>query len=575
MRHGARFVSPYVDSRSPAHGRSRRVELFWLLGILLLALIAASACTDEKAAPCRPEVAGGRIRGTVRLGHQPIAGLVRATRIPAKGQNEAVIDISPDSATGGYEMDVPAGRYVVAYARQNWGGQYYEFSAAGMRYGDLPPDTLVVNDPLHPLIVDFNLATIRVHLDLVTELDGEYAYVVIHPKGRTSPSTYRTFVNSGNSRIVNGEADIEIWGILPGESKVEIDLARRDYMCYCPWDGEHFWIPGTRDSTQTPWIPIGVGQAVDVSGAIQPDPARIEGEIVGAWLRAGSVSAPTVTLLGADSTLVMGEHAVGEGGAFGLNVYLPEPVKILVRQEGISQWIGGASFRTAPAFPLTRGQTTSGARLVGCGLQLDATNSAVAFGSSDVRVRLFDAESLAPIASWSPQTIPPGAILRICNLRPGAYRVQLDVAYRFDNDWLPQWYDRAHRPEDAQIIRIAQEGDLVTLPIVLERGGRIAGVVHDTPESSSEFYVYVTRSDDPMIWSRGWAWPEHEFSFTGLPDGDWKVGVRRMSEPLEVPDVPPSGTVWFPSTTDWATAGVIEIRDGAEVTGLEIQAEGH
>ncbi len=531
-------------------------------------LLIVTGCSEDANEPCRPEVPSGRIEGTVRLGHQPISGIVRATRIPIGGQSEAVMDARPNTSTGAYALDVPAGRYVIAW------NQVYEYSASGLRYGNLPPDTVLVDDPDRPLVVDFNLATLRAHLTLSSRLDGEYAYIRLYLKGALAAESRRSYVRDGGAEIVGGTADITILGILPGEYKVEVVIGKRVYACYCPYDGEHLWVPGVQDSSQSPWVEVQVNQAVDVSAEIDLEPARIEGKILGAWLQIGSFQAPTIALVEPDSTVVMGAREVAADGSFGVDIYLPRPVKILVEQEGIKQWIGGATFEEALTFELERGQTVSGIQFTQSGIRLDLAESSVL--PENIRVRLFDADDGLVVAQWTPSIMPPGRVLRICNLRPGRYLMYLDPEYFFTTGWLPQWYDRVDSPESARTIVIENEGSVVQLPVVLERGGIIRGLVRDREESSSDFLIFVTRADDRAVWGRTFAFdPTPEFQIQGLPDGDWKVGAWRQPAAHQYPEEAPATTIWYPSTTDWEAAGIVSIQLSSEVTGIEINTTSH
>jgi len=63
------------------------------------------------------------------------------------------------------------------------------------------------------------------------------------------------------------------------------------------------------------------------------------------------------------------------------------------------------------------------------------------------------------------------------------------------------------------------------------------------------------------------------YEVEGLPDGDWKIGAWLRAEGY--PDQPPAGTVWYPGTTDWNEAGVIQVRNHADVTGIVIDTRGH
>jgi hypothetical protein len=64
----------------------------------------------------------------------------------------------------------------------------------------------------------------------------------------------------------------------------------------------------------------------------------------------------------------------------------------------------------------------------------------------------------------------------------------------------------------------------------------------------------------------------HDFEILGLPDGRWKIGATRDYFFWGCPDSLPDDMVWYPGTPDWEAATAIEIRDHAEIDGIEIPA---
>jgi hypothetical protein len=126
-------------------------------------------------------------------------------------------------------------------------------------------------------------------------------------------------------------------------------------------------------------------------------------------------------------------------------------------------------------------------------------------------------------------------------------------------------------PEEATPITIPGEGEIVSVPVTLERGGTIRGTVLTVPKDpSADYYIYITAADDPAAWGHTFYWEwDRSFEVEGLPNGNWKVGAWRQWK-SEYPEQPPEETVWYPGTLDWGSAGIIEIRDFSDVSGIEI-----
>ncbi|MCK4303495.1 MAG: hypothetical protein KAY24_04590 [Candidatus Eisenbacteria sp.] len=550
----------------PQSAARRNVTLLLLL--LLSFLLLAGGCDDDDSRLCRPEVPAGRIEGFVRTGGCPIHGAVRATRIPETAQYETIVQTTPDSA-GFYSLDVPAGRYVVALDLE-YSRPVYDYRATGLTYGTAPADTLVVDHGSSPITIDFDLASLQVHVGLSSHLDDEQGEVRLFRRGDRLPNWWRSYMDFGKGIITGGALDILISGILPGEYRVEIVVGRRVYLCCYPYDGEHFWLPGVRDSTQASWIDVPVDQTVEVAADIGSEPARIEGDVVGAWLEMGFSLPPALAILDPDSLTIMGPRTVGDDGHFAVDVYLPGPVKLLVTQAGVEQWIGGDSFEEATIFTLESGRTVSGVRFVQSGFRLAVSTPAA--GCSDAWFRLYDPTDLSLVAAA--HLVASNSFIGMSNLRPGTYLMEIAPRRPGWATWAPQWFDRMTSPEDARTITIAYEGEVVPLSVILEKGGTIEGTVLMAEGSEVNCYVMITPASERVRWGYCYAWDwQPDYDIRGLPDGDWKVGVWPIPADYELPAIPPDDTVWYPGTTDWNAAGVIEIRDFGDVRDIDIAVQ--
>lgn len=119
---------------------------------------------------------------------------------------------------------------------------------------------------------------------------------------------------------------------------------------------------------------------------------------------------------------------------------------------------------------------------------------------------------------------------------------------------------------------IGSAGEVVALDLFLELGGVIRGRVETADGVPRFFHVLVTPAVERVTWGNHYAFewsPDYEVK--GLPDGAFKIGAYPVDQGWSWPDPPPDGTVWYPGTTDWESAGVVEIREAAVVTGVDIE----
>ncbi len=530
-----------------------------ILAALALLACQAAGCRDEGPEVGNPLLPAGRIQGTVTLGREPSDVTVRATRgLPGRGDfSWFETKVGTD---GTYSVDVPAGRYVLGLVFDGNYNPTYTYSAAGPRYGDAPPDTLLVDgSQITPLIADFPLGSLHVTMPLPAHPENEVGRVNLTRRSSSWPVQGNTAVTGDLARLQGGTLDFDVIGILPGSYRVEVITGYGD--------GEHFWYPGVRDSAQSPWIDVVAGREQTVTGQPPGAPARIQGRITGAWQEFG-METPYLALIGPDSSVVRGPRHVAADGSFDEALDFPGPVKLLVRQGdasagyGVDQWVGGAGFADASVFALTSGQTIAGVECVESGLYVRVTAPVQLV--ENAWFRFFDAATmtLATSARIDYSKLEFG----IANLRPGTYRLRIEADFNGWRRWVPQWYDRALTAAEATPITIGYPGAIVNLPLVLERGGSIAGIVSDAQAPAVDHPVYVTPAGSLEAWGYLVAYaPAQQFLLEGLPDGDWKVGASRS----RIEEQPPADTVWYPGGT-WENATVISTRGYSDVTGIVI-----
>jgi hypothetical protein len=539
------------------------------LGLGLLGWLWLCACDDHSPQLCDPALPAGRIEGVVRTGSVAPDAIVRATRVGGAPGELAAFETGVGS-DGAFRLDVPAGRFVVGLRFGTSATLAYQYSAAGPRHGDAPPDTLTVKQQASQSGVDFDLASLHLHMDLSEDLNGDTGLVNLYRSPGSPGVASETAVRHGGKTITDAMLDCDLVGILPGRYKVEVVAGYRAYACNCTYDGEHLWIPGVRDSADASWIDVVAGQRSEVAAQASAERARIQGHIRGAWQEFG-ISPPSLALFAPDGTVVRGLQPAGSDGSFAASLYLPGPVKLLVSDSGVEQWIGGAQFTDATVFTLESGRTISGVEYVESGLFLELT--APGTDVWQTRFQLYDAATMTLAAEWL-NADSPRTVSGFPNLRPGTYRMHIEAGLPGYEVYAPQWYDRAVAAANATSITIARAGDIVPVPVTLEKGGSVSGRIVEAPGVQADYYLYVTNAADPAVWARVGGYRRNGavlFVVRGLPDGEWKLGAWARESGDHEPERPPAGTVWYPGAATWGEAGIIPVHDFADVTGIEIQ----
>jgi len=538
----------------------------WRTALVLGAGLAASlSCARHATTPPAARIAGGRIEGRVLCvglpvrGSVTVAGKVDASR--ARIEFGTVVDSS-----GFYRLDLPAGRYVLILEVGN-SNTTYAYAASGLRPSSDPPDTLPVNESTSPVRADFLLGSVHAHLAMPPALAGYGGNILLHRRGEQSSYLGSGYVGFGEALIANGALDLSLNDILPGIYKVEVDLGFENSL-YAGY-GEHLWVPGVRDSAASPEYTVQANQTLEVGGALTSAAASLTGTISGAWQSLGNSFRPGVALYDLAGRLVSGPVPVDDAGNFGFAVYVPVPVNLLVDDGMTRQWFGGASQAQAQVFNLQSGGTVSGANWVQSGLLLEVQG--LPQEVEELRFRLFDAATAALVTDWDDGV--SGTFIGLSNLRTGTYLLQVEpdsIYGRGNEPWVGQWYDRASSRQNATPIAVTDPGEVVRLPVTLQRGATLSGAAQDTSASARGYVIWLTTAQDSSAWClstlRAGPW---NFSFQGVPDGAWKLGASRAG-PLPVSSTPPAGTIWYPGVAGWSRAGVIQVQGGADLPGLDI-----
>lgn len=531
-------------------------------------LLFAFGCNEDPTLPCN-HLPGGRLQGEVKTGGLPSESVVMATRVIDGVLSESTFKTGLDQA-GTYFLDLPAGNYIVQLSPGANNRFLYDYSEEGLGYGQIPPDTLLIDDSVSPVVANFSLGSMTLHLDLSDYLDSEDGRIHLYKRDAEETGEWRTYLNQGEATIENGQADFQVVGLLPGEYRVEIVLGNIDYFCYYSYLGEHLWMPGVREESDSPWYGVVADSVTALSSSIAQEPARIEGRISGAWLSMG-LDPPYVSIVNTDSVTIIRDCQVHGDGRFGFTVHLPEPVMILVRQDGIQQWIGGPGFGEATVYDMRAGETITDIEFMQSGLRLNMVGEGFdPIFSSDIRI--YDPVDLELLVTAQRGQGPGGAVA-VTNLWPGDYFLYFTPSYSsFGHlSWLAQWFDRADDPADAQVVSIGSFGEVVRLDVNLERGGTIGGQLEFSSPDGGWYRVIATPADQYLGWGWNYASEEYpDFVLQGLPDGNYKFGVFPSGVDWSYGDPPPEETLWYPGNGNWDEAEILEIIDASDHVGLNI-----
>ena len=131
----------------------------WAIQALVLGgiLLAGNGCDD----PTEPLdcTGGGRLQGTVYTGHAPDESAIRVRSVPDENGNGLDFRITPDEL-GRYGIDLPAGEYLIEFLPDNSYSHRYDYIADGFGYGQVPPDTVVIDASVSPVEIDFRLGAL-------------------------------------------------------------------------------------------------------------------------------------------------------------------------------------------------------------------------------------------------------------------------------------------------------------------------------------------------------------------------------------------------------------------------------
>jgi hypothetical protein len=510
--------------------RSRMRDCLAACGALTL-LALAPGCEHESAS-CPAECRSG-IEGYVMGGHGPVQVLVQAERVD--GSNSTLQAYAFTDSTGHYAFPTPSGRFVVTASMGEYGPVVYH-SADGISFDGSRTDTIVVGNG--PVRVDFTGGGLALEFGVPEAVGRWVDYCVVQsPPGRGDEVC-------GSATVSDGGAIGRASFLPPGTYR----------GCLRPSE-ELFWLPhgdiGSADS-----VVVTPGHDTVYSGTL-PEPSRILGSVVGSWQALG-VHPPAVAAYRAEDDR-LGDDSVDEAGGFALAIFASGPVRLRVdTSSGPDRWVGGDDFAHATIFDLDSGQTITGVSIVESGI-LCTVQAPEGLVIGNLSASLWNSEGTQIWRRW----FDSGEPVSICNLAPGAYRLQIRPLYDSQH-WFPQFYDGADSLSGATPIVIASEGVVVPLTVSLAPSGGISGrVLTGAGAPAQRASVLLAPADDytavRLADRTGRPSEPGVFTIPHLHTGDYRIGARTGSAPV----------TWYPGTAEWDSAGVIHVVEGSEVTGVE------
>ncbi|MCP4550102.1 MAG: hypothetical protein GY835_26885 [bacterium] len=537
------------------------VSVIMHLGIVLL--LSLCGCLNQ-ANPCHPDVPAGRIKGWVSSG-----GLTLDTRVEIKRVNDddsdshvSRYDVRP-SLGGYYYQDLPAGRYIVSLRASGASYDYYH-ADAGLTHSRADCDTVTIIGSRPTLEINFVLGDFVLQADLANELNDTRCEITLHRRvddkhyDFIQGFSHRKYVNIANGHFITGFA-----GILPGEFRIELELKHETGSGW-NYDSEHIYAPGTYDPAESTWFNVSADSITRVECNLPPELARIEGRVTGACLEMGVIDSyrlPLVIAISPDSSVIRRQCVnFPDGGSFSFGYSLAGSAKLLVVQDGIRQWIGGETFAEATTYNFEQGQVISDIDLVQSGLAVSVNRSGHAIRY--LELRFYDPDDLSPLFTYDSYSFGYSSLFGIPNLQPGSYLLNVTSHFWADNDWRPQWFDRATAPDEVQLITISTPGEIVPVAITLEPGGEISLNLEFDQEVSDSYRVVITSENGSGYWNiRENCQSGQRITFSGLPDGEFKICALQGDSGWDPATPIPDTAVWYPGTSDVDSATIFEIID--------------
>lgn len=476
-----------------------------------------------------------------------MAARVRANCARGDSSGSAAGSVVEDEtdAGGRFRIDVPPGRYTLEVSKAyDTPGPFFRFrySADGLasRYTDA--DTFEVRrEPVEKVMAGGAL-DLLVHMP--ESLEGVTLYCEI--SGLTGAAT--GYTSRANASVAAGAVRYRFPLLPAGTYAARLGGAAM----------QEIWLPGVLDQQAARKIQVytGIPAAVEVT---LPPAAWISGSITGSWQAIGYT--PDVIALDAPREFGRGYVAqarVGRDGRFSLCFFALAPVRLLVDYGETERWIGGNDFASARVFDLAPDREFPDVSLrdsgILCRLEGDGLGP-----ETIARFKLFD-EHGTIVADRHHMG---GDLAAIVGLKDGVYFLRVEHV-NGGSTWAPQWFDRKPSLAEASPITLTGQGEMVTVTVRLQEGGRIRGQIRDRSGALVQATIVSVPLDGPDG-ARAFASSDPstgEFTVAGLEDGEYRIGVARYYNNPQTP------LWWYPGTSDPSSARVISIQDHGEVAGL-------
>ncbi len=530
--------------------------------LLTLAVTIFQVGCDSEHTICGTDPSVAFLAGHVHTGTDPVGCTLEARGVDLPDGVARLIQGNPQ-ADGTYELAVPPGRYTLMLDIPEGASHYYYSHAGPVTYSLL--DTLTVESGRTCGELDFDLGTLQVEITLSDpNLAGTRAEFELHRQNPDGQGWIESF--HGHSAEMTAEgATLRAAGILPGLYQVELEIgASARYSDHHA--GERVWLPDADGPDQAAWYSVTAGTMQALSFTVSDSSAHLAGRIGGAWLELGLEELPRLSVVDEDSNLVIESWQVSDDGSFALNLLRPRPVRLLINQNGVTQYIGGPDFASATVYSPAPRETIDGIEVTTCAIILDLAAS-WSGRYNQPRFEVFTENGSTLLAAVRGSLVN-AATFALPNLWPGKFliRVMPDAGAYGWVPWLDQWYPGVLELDQAQPVTLAEAGRILPLEMGLLEGGSISGRILGTLEPNRYRTIIVTTADDIEPWGFTYIWdPDMAYSIIGLPDGLYRIGQGSSRQATD--------TIWYPGTTDWDAAEIIAIENAGAVENIDIPLE--
>ena len=512
-----------------------------LVAASLCVLLSVLACGCDPECNCNVPLCPGedRLRGTVTGGQGPLADVAVLAVYNGPQENyRATVEAKTD-ADGSFVLDLAPGKYLVGIRPPSGGDRVY-YSSSGPTWSSSAASLVTVFAD-QETVIDFVLGAIALEVQLPEALASEDIRFYIKPAQSSHViADLLSGSNQGDHRTVTFD------GLVEGSYQAFLSpylQAQRLYNCVVH-------LPPVLDPAQHAILSVRPGELVSWEGTL-PDPGEMRGTVTGDWLSL-DLGEPSVSLWGPDSTLFLRTEA-NKDGEFRFPVFMQGETRMRVELDDAARWVEGATFSEARAYAITPGMETVADPIPLGGVICHLSGEEAGWPAAELDI--YDRTG----SFWAGIEHPVPGRFTIPNLRAGVYRLFVDR--RADASWRPQWYDRAVNSNEATPIEILNDGTVVNITIVLEKGGSIAGRVFDADDSPASF----ARISATSSWSQGWSIDgdcaaDGTFLIQGLPDADFILAARASNS---------TDWIYYPGVEDSHLAQTIAVADAGSTSGIE------